>query len=110
MIGDAFSHGRLQPYLDKLIVINAPHPAMFGKLMDSDCPHDDGPGERQGHPARNEHRPGRAHAGGLLPHHARQLGPRGIVADKATAEAPKAYYNVNCKRPTIHDEYLHAFN
>jgi cation diffusion facilitator CzcD-associated flavoprotein CzcO len=33
-----------------------------------------------------------------------------IVADKATAEALKAYYNVNCKRPTFHDEYLQAFN
>jgi cyclohexanone monooxygenase len=33
-----------------------------------------------------------------------------IVSDKATAEALKAYYNVNCKRPTFHDEYLEAFN
>jgi cyclohexanone monooxygenase len=33
-----------------------------------------------------------------------------IVADEATAEALKAYYNVNCKRPTFHDEYLPAFN
>jgi cation diffusion facilitator CzcD-associated flavoprotein CzcO len=33
-----------------------------------------------------------------------------IVADKTTAEALKAYYNVNCKRPTFHDEYLPSFN
>ncbi len=33
-----------------------------------------------------------------------------IVADRATAEALKPYYNVNCKRPTFHDEYLDAFN
>jgi cyclohexanone monooxygenase len=33
-----------------------------------------------------------------------------IVADKTTAEALKAYYNVNCKRPTFHDEYLQSFN
>lgn len=33
-----------------------------------------------------------------------------LVADKATAEALKAYYNVNCKRPTFHDEYLQSFN
>jgi cyclohexanone monooxygenase len=33
-----------------------------------------------------------------------------IVADQATAEALKAYYNVNCKRPTFHDEYLQSFN
>lgn len=33
-----------------------------------------------------------------------------IVADKKTAEALKAYYYVNCKRPTFHDEYLPAFN
>jgi len=33
-----------------------------------------------------------------------------IVADKATADALKAYYNVNCKRPTFHDDYLAAFN
>lgn len=33
-----------------------------------------------------------------------------IVTDKATAEGLKAYYNVNCKRPTFHDEYLPSFN
>jgi len=33
-----------------------------------------------------------------------------IVTDKAAAEALKAYYNVNCKRPTFHDEYLPSFN
>lgn len=33
-----------------------------------------------------------------------------IVADKATADALKAYYYVNCKRPAFHDEYLAAFN
>lgn len=33
-----------------------------------------------------------------------------IVADKETAEALKAYYYVDCKRPTFHDEYLPAFN
>jgi cyclohexanone monooxygenase len=33
-----------------------------------------------------------------------------IVADKTTAAALKAYYNVNCKRPTFHDEYLQSFN
>jgi cyclohexanone monooxygenase len=33
-----------------------------------------------------------------------------IVADPLTAEALKAYYNVNCKRPTFHDEYLPSFN
>lgn len=33
-----------------------------------------------------------------------------IVTDKAAAEALKPYYNVNCKRPTFHDEYLPAFN
>ncbi len=33
-----------------------------------------------------------------------------IVSDKATAEALKPYYNVNCKRPTFHDDYLPAFN
>ncbi|MHB8530657.1 MAG: flavin-containing monooxygenase, partial [Caulobacteraceae bacterium] len=33
-----------------------------------------------------------------------------IVTDKATAEALKPYYNVNCKRPAFHDEYLPAFN
>jgi cyclohexanone monooxygenase len=33
-----------------------------------------------------------------------------IVTDKATADALKAYYYVNCKRPTFHDEYLAAFN
>lgn len=33
-----------------------------------------------------------------------------IVTDKATADALKAYYYVNCKRPTFHDDYLPAFN
>lgn len=32
------------------------------------------------------------------------------VSNPTTAEALKAYYNVNCKRPTFHDEYLPAFN
>jgi cyclohexanone monooxygenase len=35
---------------------------------------------------------------------------QGIVRDEATAEALKTYYNVNCKRPTFHDEYLPSFN
>ena len=34
----------------------------------------------------------------------------GIVDDEATAEALKTYYNVNCKRPTFHDDYLPSFN
>jgi cyclohexanone monooxygenase len=33
-----------------------------------------------------------------------------VVADKATAEALKPYYNQFCKRPCFHDEYLAAFN
>lgn len=33
-----------------------------------------------------------------------------IVSDEATAEALKAFYYVNCKRPTFHDDYLEAFN
>ncbi|HEV2362965.1 MAG TPA: NAD(P)/FAD-dependent oxidoreductase [Caulobacteraceae bacterium] len=33
-----------------------------------------------------------------------------LVTNKAAAEALKAYYNVNCKRPAFHDEYLQAFN
>jgi cyclohexanone monooxygenase len=33
-----------------------------------------------------------------------------VVADKATAEALKPYYNQFCKRPCFHDEYLDAFN
>ena len=33
-----------------------------------------------------------------------------IVADRATAEALKPYYNQFCKRPCFHDEYLAAFN
>src|SRR3546814_17807882 len=33
-----------------------------------------------------------------------------IVTDRAAAEALKPYYNVNCKRPPFHDEYLPAFN
>ena len=32
------------------------------------------------------------------------------VADPATAEALKPYYNQFCKRPCFHDEYLAAFN
>ena len=34
----------------------------------------------------------------------------GCVKDPATAEALKPYYNVNCKRPCFHDEYLPTFN
>jgi len=33
-----------------------------------------------------------------------------LVEDPASAEALKAYYNVHCKRPTFHDEFLSAFN
>jgi cyclohexanone monooxygenase len=33
-----------------------------------------------------------------------------VVADPATAEALKPYYNQFCKRPCFHDEYLAAFN
>lgn len=33
-----------------------------------------------------------------------------IVADPATAEALKPWYNQMCKRPCFHDEYLPAFN
>jgi cyclohexanone monooxygenase len=33
-----------------------------------------------------------------------------IVKDPATAQALKPYYNVMCKRPCFHDEYLDAFN
>ncbi len=33
-----------------------------------------------------------------------------IVADKATAEALKPYYNQFCKRPCFHDAYLATFN
>lgn len=33
-----------------------------------------------------------------------------IVKDKATAEALKPWYNLHCKRPCYHDEYLAAFN
>jgi cyclohexanone monooxygenase len=33
-----------------------------------------------------------------------------VVADKATAEALKPWYNQFCKRPCFHDEYLDAFN
>lgn len=33
-----------------------------------------------------------------------------IVADPATAEALKPWYNQLCKRPCFHDEYLPAFN
>ncbi len=32
------------------------------------------------------------------------------VADPATAEALKPWYNLFCKRPCFHDEYLQAFN
>ena len=33
-----------------------------------------------------------------------------IVEDPATAEALKPWYNLMCKRPCFHDEYLAAFN
>ena len=33
-----------------------------------------------------------------------------VVADKATAEALKPYYNQFCERPCFHDEYLATFN
>ncbi|HYD46565.1 MAG TPA: NAD(P)/FAD-dependent oxidoreductase [Phenylobacterium sp.] len=33
-----------------------------------------------------------------------------VVADPATAEALKPWYNQFCKRPCFHDEYLAAFN
>jgi cyclohexanone monooxygenase len=33
-----------------------------------------------------------------------------VVADPATAEALKPYYNQFCKRPCFHDEYLATFN
>jgi cyclohexanone monooxygenase len=33
-----------------------------------------------------------------------------VVADPATAEALKPWYNQFCKRPCFHDEYLDAFN
>ncbi len=33
-----------------------------------------------------------------------------IVADASTAEALKPWYNMLCKRPCFHDEYLPAFN
>ncbi|HLK24016.1 MAG TPA: NAD(P)/FAD-dependent oxidoreductase [Caulobacteraceae bacterium] len=33
-----------------------------------------------------------------------------IVADRAAAEALKAWYRQLCKRPCFHDEYLQAFN
>jgi cyclohexanone monooxygenase len=33
-----------------------------------------------------------------------------VVADKATAEALKPWYNANCKRPCFHDGYLETFN
>ncbi len=33
-----------------------------------------------------------------------------VVADAATAEALKPYYNQFCKRPCFHDEYLQTFN
>ena len=34
----------------------------------------------------------------------------GIVADPATADALKPWYNQFCKRPCFHDDYLDAFN
>ena len=34
----------------------------------------------------------------------------GIVADRATADALKPWYNQFCKRPCFHDDYLDAFN
>ena len=33
-----------------------------------------------------------------------------IVKDPATADALKPWYNILCKRPCFHDEYLQAFN
>ena len=33
-----------------------------------------------------------------------------IVTDKQTAEALKPWYNIMCKRPCFHDEYLQCFN
>lgn len=33
-----------------------------------------------------------------------------IVKDKETADALKPYYNLMCKRPTFHDNYLPTFN
>lgn len=33
-----------------------------------------------------------------------------IVDDKAAADALKPYYNLLCKRPAFHDEYLQTFN
>jgi cation diffusion facilitator CzcD-associated flavoprotein CzcO len=33
-----------------------------------------------------------------------------IVKDPVTAQALKPYYNLYCKRPCFHDEYLQAFN
>lgn len=33
-----------------------------------------------------------------------------VVRDKATAESLKPWYNVMCKRPCFHDEYLQTFN
>ncbi|OQE01234.1 hypothetical protein PENVUL_c043G06397 [Penicillium vulpinum] len=33
-----------------------------------------------------------------------------VVKDKKTAEALKPWYNLYCKRPCFHDEYLEAFN
>ena len=33
-----------------------------------------------------------------------------VVEDKATAEALKPWYNLHCKRPCFHDEYLQTFN
>jgi cyclohexanone monooxygenase len=33
-----------------------------------------------------------------------------VVTDEATAEGLKPWYNILCKRPCFHDEYLDAFN
>lgn len=33
-----------------------------------------------------------------------------LVEDKATAEALKPYFNVMCKRPCFHDDYLQTYN
>ena len=33
-----------------------------------------------------------------------------VVADPATADALKPFYNMYCKRPCFHDEYLDTFN
>ncbi len=33
-----------------------------------------------------------------------------VIKDKETADSLKPWYNVLCKRPCFHDEYLEAFN